>query len=208
MNSYWKMRKKLLIIKFGHSLSSDKSSWQVNKCGNFRRVPPAAGRAMLLVDTTCMARVWIRCGATRWATRCNKCHMATSRPGMARDEISGRVQRACLSKHTRRSRAQWPTVFYTACADARRELWVQTFGDSVARGNVISTIAWMTRLLISMETSILRKYELRTRRSSVWTLPWPYVHHMFPEQLMSQFPATRAHCVVVYILTDKLPDTA
>jgi hypothetical protein len=122
-------------------------------------------------------------------------------------EISGRVQRACLSKHTRRSRAR-PTVFYTACADARRELWVQTFGDSVAKGNVISTIAWMTRLLISMETSILRKYELRTKRSSVWTLPWPYVHHMSPEQLMSQFPATRAHCVVVYILTDKLPGTA
>ena len=30
--------------------------------------------------------------------------------------------------------------FYTACADARRELWVQTFGDSVAKGNVISPV--------------------------------------------------------------------
>ncbi|CAL1128561.1 unnamed protein product [Cladocopium goreaui] len=46
--------------------------------------------------------------------------------------------RGLVFQSTRRSRAQWPTVFYTACADARRELWVQTFGDSVAKGNVIS----------------------------------------------------------------------
>ena len=48
--------------------------------------------------------------------------------------------RGLVFQSTRRSRAQWPTVFYTACADARRELWVQTFGDSVAKGNVISPV--------------------------------------------------------------------
>ena len=199
MNSYFTTEKKLLTIKFGRALFSHPGRWTSVATSAGCHLQPAG-------QCSWIQHVWP--GYESDVGQPDGQPDATNAIWLPADlvwlEISGRVQRACLSKHTRRSRAR-PTVFYTACADARRELWVQTFGDSVAKGNVISTIAWMTRLLISMETSILRKYELRTKRSSVWTLPWPYVHHMSPEQLMSQFPATRAHCVVVYIFNRQTP---